>query len=254
MPYLRGSKFVILNKKKGGGLSDLPVQNGVSAWFDASDLSTLFQDNTGLTPITSDAQTIGLWKDKSGNSNNALQVTAGSRPIYKIAIQNSKSGIQFTGTQHIDTIQTFNPFSLTLFVAAKRNATVGATMGIISLTDSVSGGSRVSFPGSNVLNARVASSSVTAATTGTVLANIGFVGGMAIDTTNVTVLLNAESVNATHSASSANRIIRIGGLNVNTTASLFGGNIYEILMYNSKLSSTDITATINYLNTKWALP
>lgn len=254
MPYFRGSRLSILNYKKAGGLSDLPIPNGVSLWFDASDISTLFQDDTGLTPVTSDAQTVGLWKDKSGNGYNIHQATAGSKPTYKVAIQNGKSGIQFNGTNNLDSIQTFNPFSLTLFIAAKRSGTVGATMGIVSLTDSVSGGSRTFFTGTNVLNARVASSSVTATITGTVLANIGFIGGMAIDTTNVTVLLNSESINATHSATSADRIIRVGGLNVNTTASLYSGDLYEILMYNSKLNSTDITATINYLNTKWALP
>ena len=35
------------------------------AWYDPSDLTTLFQDNLGVTPVTAPAQTVGLMLDKS---------------------------------------------------------------------------------------------------------------------------------------------------------------------------------------------
>ena len=53
------------------------------AFYDPSDLSTLFQDDAGTTPVTEPGQTVGLVLDKSGNDNHATQPTAESRPVYQ---------------------------------------------------------------------------------------------------------------------------------------------------------------------------
>ena len=37
----------------------------VGAWYDPSDLTTMFQDRAGTTPVTADSQTVGLILDKS---------------------------------------------------------------------------------------------------------------------------------------------------------------------------------------------
>ena len=37
----------------------------VGAWYDPSDLTTMFQDRAGTTPVTADGQTVGLILDKS---------------------------------------------------------------------------------------------------------------------------------------------------------------------------------------------
>jgi hypothetical protein len=79
-------------------------------WFDASDLSTLFQDAAGTVPVTTVGQPVGKWLDKSGNNNHAT--TAGNRPTYQIdpegnpnvtftktpVTQLATSAINFTGT------------------------------------------------------------------------------------------------------------------------------------------------------------
>ena len=51
------------------------------AWYDPSDLTTLFQDSAGTTPVTAVEQPVGLMKDKSGRGNHAFQATAGNRPV-----------------------------------------------------------------------------------------------------------------------------------------------------------------------------
>ena len=43
------------------------------AWYDPSDLTTLFQDSAGTTPVTAVEQPVGLMKDKSGRGNHAFQ-------------------------------------------------------------------------------------------------------------------------------------------------------------------------------------
>lgn len=54
------------------------------AWFDPSDLTTMFQDSAGTTPVTAPAQTVGKMLDKSGRGNHATQATLGQRTIYGI--------------------------------------------------------------------------------------------------------------------------------------------------------------------------
>jgi hypothetical protein len=51
------------------------------AWYDPSDLSTMFQDSAGTTPVTAAGQPVGLILDKSGNGHHASQSTSTARPL-----------------------------------------------------------------------------------------------------------------------------------------------------------------------------
>lgn len=53
------------------------------AWYDPSDLSSMFQDSAGTTPVTAVEQPVGRINDKSGNNNHATQATAASRPVLR---------------------------------------------------------------------------------------------------------------------------------------------------------------------------
>lgn len=50
------------------------------AWYDPSDLTTMFQDAAGTTPVTGVEQPVGRILDKSGRGNHATQTTTASRP------------------------------------------------------------------------------------------------------------------------------------------------------------------------------
>ena len=66
-------------------------------WFDPSDLSTMFQDSAGATPVTAVGQPVGRILDKSGRGNHATQATLGARPT----LQEDGSGnryLQFDGS------------------------------------------------------------------------------------------------------------------------------------------------------------
>lgn len=58
-------------------------QGEQGVWYDPSDLSTLFQDAAGTTPVTTDGDPVGRMEDKSGNGNHATQSVAASRPVYQ---------------------------------------------------------------------------------------------------------------------------------------------------------------------------
>lgn len=53
-------------------------------WFDPTDISTLFQDSAGTTPVTAYGQKVGKILDKSGNGNHAIQANATLQPTYQI--------------------------------------------------------------------------------------------------------------------------------------------------------------------------
>jgi hypothetical protein len=54
------------------------------AYYSPGDLSTLFQDAAGTTPVTVDGDPVGLAVDKSGNEVNAAQSIGASRPVYNV--------------------------------------------------------------------------------------------------------------------------------------------------------------------------
>jgi len=63
--------------------ADSIPQTNLSAWWDISDLSTLFQDANGEVPVTADGDKVALVTDKSGNGNDASQADNVDRPTYK---------------------------------------------------------------------------------------------------------------------------------------------------------------------------
>lgn len=69
---------------------------GLQCWLAAD--GQLWQDSARTTPAVADADPVGAWDDKSGLGINALQATAGLRPLYKTGIQNGRPAIRFDGT------------------------------------------------------------------------------------------------------------------------------------------------------------
>lgn len=53
------------------------------AWYDPSDLSTLFQDAAGTIPVTAVGDPVGRMLDKSGRGNHAAQSVSAARPAYQ---------------------------------------------------------------------------------------------------------------------------------------------------------------------------
>jgi len=63
--------------------ADVFASSEQGAWYDPSDLSTLFQDSAGTTPVTTAGQPVGRMLDKSGRANHATQATAARRLTYQ---------------------------------------------------------------------------------------------------------------------------------------------------------------------------
>jgi len=62
--------------------------SGLLAWFDASDSTTLFNDETCTTSATSNGEGIGCWQDKSGHGHHVTQSHPGDRSTLTLAGMN----------------------------------------------------------------------------------------------------------------------------------------------------------------------
>lgn len=82
------------------------------AWYDPSDLSTMFQDSAGTTPVTAAGQNVRRINDKSGNGNDII--ITGGIPLY----QNPLGIYYLEGNSHYGTsyssvnLSAFNSISI----------------------------------------------------------------------------------------------------------------------------------------------
>ena len=80
-----GGRYASAGFSRAVGWSPLDLFAGgkKGAWYDPSDLSTMWQDSAGTTPVTADGQPVGKILDKSGNGNHATQAITSKRPTYR---------------------------------------------------------------------------------------------------------------------------------------------------------------------------
>lgn len=71
-------------------------------WYDPSDMSTMFQDAAGVTPVTAVEQPVGRILDKSGRGNHATQTTATSCPVLSARV-NLLTATETLATQTVTT-------------------------------------------------------------------------------------------------------------------------------------------------------
>lgn len=152
--------------------SSLFASGEKGAWFDASDLTTLFQDSAGTIPVTAVGQKVGKWLDKSGNNNHAVQATVANQPTYQIDevgnpnvtftrasnTQLVTPSIDFTGTAQMMVCIGVNVLeSGSAGVALELGTSVASINGSFSIgAPSSTADHSVNLRGTSTLNARVA--------------------------------------------------------------------------------------------------
>lgn len=101
----------------------------VAAWYDPSDLTTLFQDDAATTPVTAAGQSVAVMRDKSGNNRHMTQATPGARPTYQ-----SSGGLhwlQFDGTDDVmNAAVPVSAYPFDFHVAGTGSATEGGYLSI----------------------------------------------------------------------------------------------------------------------------
>jgi len=225
--------------------------DGCLLWLDGNDVSVLFSDVAGTSAITTNGQTIRCWKDKSGRGCNATQ--AGNAPIW-----NSSNYVNFTQSlgQFMNLPNGTLPFAsgtnaYSIFAVANLNNT--ANVGKTIIGNGVAGNNSfnaLQIQGQSIANLwynnDIAGGSLTA--------NTFFIANIAFNGSTRYIYQTGTSVNTTASsgwaAPNTNNVI---GVEPATGNWYYDGNIGEILVYNTALTTSQRQQVEGYLAHKWGL-
>lgn len=250
--------------------------SSLAGWWDASALSSMFQNSNGTTAVSENDNPVGYWADLSGNGRHLTQSTNNNRPLFKINYYNSLPAVLFDGSNDslwatsLPALAT-SPLTVVLCIDSLLSS-ASQDRGVITLSaSSVSssynndgglqmvanstgrGGTRRAFEWYN----RSASGGLELETVGTatsqpvgkkvysVVAN-GTTGTFFQDGTQV------DSQSATVSTSTSR--LFLGSLVDSNNPSLYwNGRILEVCIYSRALSTSDRLTLERHLGSKWGV-
>lgn len=116
--------------------AELFVGGYAGAFYDASDIASLYQDSAGATAVTAAGQVVGRISDKSGNGLHAIQATAGARPAWS-ADASGRMSLSFDGVDDMLQNATVNitAYPVTVAIAVRYPAPAASTS-MVSLASS----------------------------------------------------------------------------------------------------------------------
>jgi hypothetical protein len=230
----------------------------LAAWYDPSDLSTLFKDTAGTTPVTADGDSVARMNDKSGNGNHVIQATGASQPIYHTS--GGKSWLTFDGTN--DVLQTSAAISVTdgsgqhtAFAAVQPTTLTGSPI-ILSAQDGTNP-STSQFLRINGSNAET----IAFNTSGTAFTDVGVAvtatSNMVLSekttTTTTEVFVGGTgngSTAVTGTAQSGSSRLAVGGLDA-VAQQPWNGRFYGGSIYKGVLGAGDLSSANTYWNGKF---
>ena len=71
----------------------------LTQWLDSTDITTLFQNSAGTTPVTATGQNVEYWADKSGSGNNVLKNGAIAVPTYDATLIGSRNALNYASSR-----------------------------------------------------------------------------------------------------------------------------------------------------------
>jgi hypothetical protein len=231
-----------LGSGRVGGFNPASI-SGLALWLDGT--TGLFDATSGGNPVTTDGSAIARWEDRSVNARHATQATALDRPVLKTGIKNGKNIVRFNAT---------NGLSLPVIVSTDATPIWVFCVNYISS----------SFPFRNTLN--INQFAYFYIDSGSKLA-IG--RQFSTDEVQATYSIDNWAVLggfSERSGGNTNTKIRINQIETSRTTTSTGGTVFnllggfthigdiaEILVYNSSLSTEAILLIEKYLNNKWSV-
>lgn len=234
--------------KRPGGWS--PKQLGtLSLWLDADDATTI-TTSTGVSQ----------WDDKSGNSRNLIQPTGSNQPTWVKGEQSGRAVARFDGTNHFmypnpEDVLDILTGGLSVLAAFRPDDTTGRDV-LTKTSATVNAAGEWQFATTSgavfidtVTVATTATGSATAQTMSWVLdrsnGSTVWRNGTQTDTDTGSPFPNTASLNTTAG-------IRLGA-RVNATTNRMKGDIFEVIVSLSTLSTDDRQKVEGYLAHKWGL-
>lgn len=232
------------------------------AWYDPSDLATLFQDDAGTIPVTASGDPVGRILDKSGRGNHATQATAGSRPTFR-----EVGGLRYLEFDGVDdflvtgNINFTSTDKLSVF-AGLRKSSDAATAALLELSvsrDTNNGTFAVFAPSGAGANkflmsskGTVQSDALTTSTTYNAPVTVALSGSGDISGDMTTLRLNGQAVAATATDQGAGNygtyplyIGRRGG-----TTLPFNGQLHGLVIRGASTVSANISSMEAYMANK----
>lgn len=244
---------------------------GLQLWLDAT--TGLFDATSGGNPVTTNASAVARWEDQSGNARHATQSTSGFRATLRTSVQNGRNIIRFDGTDDFytgvaDALPLANTNTrLTFFMAvipdlSGRQSAYGGG-GIIRgmQADSSEGwyfgvrsGGKFAFNQNSGANACIVSTSTLTTNTAYVIGSTYDGGASVTPSTRITNYLSSTAetdvlADGSGGWGSGEEI----GRGYTSSSYYFKGDLCELMIYNSVLSSGDITSVVNYLKNRWGI-
>ena len=227
------------------GFSPLSI-SGLQFWVDAADSATLYTDSTLTTLAVSNGDDVGGWKDKSGNSRDALQTDGTKKPMLMAVVQNGRNIARFDGVNDLLTwSNVFSDNPCTFFGALKSSWTAGDDLAMGSL----SGALAQPLDFYRIDNIATFQDRITG------LNHNNAAHTFCVRKSSAAILARMDGTAGTSGAGSA-AASDFGVLGAGAAAGTypFQGDIFEILIYNSVLSVNDILLVEAYLKAKWGTP
>jgi hypothetical protein len=233
--------------------------SGLTAWWDASDSSTLFDADTGGSAATADGE-VGRIEDKSGAGRNFTQATSANRPTRKTAVQNGLDVLRFDGTNDRLNGTTFD----NLFASS------ASTCFIVAKATTVPSDSPSAFLNAAALSDGSAGHGFFGVRSNSTAYSFGFdfafgeaslsytTGNWVCFTTDHNGTTLRTTINKTTSATASlggrgfTNFSTILGANYDQTV-FFDGDVGEIITYNVALSTSNREAVETYLMSKWGI-
>jgi hypothetical protein len=240
----------------GGGWTPLDLFPGSvrGAWWDPSDLSTLWQDLARTIPVTTTGQSVAIMDDKSGNGMELVQGVSGARPI----LQNDGTNyyLDFDGT---DDFLSYNTGSnlriedddINVVFGMKTDTTAGYTTPFArSLQNSEAGRYWMSINSDTFAANYQYNGSTVALATKSFTSTANHVMTMTVDRSannSITLREDAAATTGTYAAESTNhtpnRRFLLGAYNDPTDAGqvgYFNGRIYGMILWFAPVDADDI--------------
>jgi hypothetical protein len=248
----------------------LPASTSLQLWLDASDGQSLFDATSGGSLVGADGA-VARWQDKSGNGRHATQATQSLRPLRKTAIANGYDVLRFDGLD--DTLRASNLFNATtdytIFCVGRGDTINDDGRGFLSLapTAELTNGYFAYIYRNDIANKARA-----------LFTTDGTSGNISSDSPNGISYTAVHCMSAIHTASNrewwingvsqgaangasgsaafSSAELRVGWYYARSSAAGFyslAGDLCEIIVYSSALSSTDRAAVEQMLIAKWGI-
>lgn len=218
-------------------LSDVP---GMVAWFTPRALIGY-----------SDGNAVEIWPNACGRGPDAVQATAGKRPVYKTNILNGRPVVRFTAASGHRLVCAMGEKSqpTTLFIVFKIPSATGGHQFIVDGTDSVKRQMLYySSGGKMCVNAGILGDAAQALPWGFLIMCLGFNGANGTFYINGSPIWGGTGVNFGTNA--------ISGLSLGAAyndTSFLSGDIAEFMLYNEAVSAANRKLIETYLGTEYGI-